>query len=257
MRRKQQKTGGSGAEAPGAKGQDGLAVQVPLLSHPPLILEAEAATRRGPSHVINEDAFVADAQFGFFVVSDGMGGHRDGQAASSTLTSILGHAFDGHASFEEKVSAASQAISNVNTLLYAPCAADPTIDISGATVVVLIVADGYAACLWAGDSRLYLFRDSELYLISQDHVADDRTLTRAVGSAPQIEVERRILEIRAGDMFLLASDGLLKGLGEPQVSKLLDSYGEGAVERLIDNAIAGGALDDITVVLVRVERDYG
>lgn len=232
-------------------------MQVPLLSHPTLVLEAEAATRRGPTHLINQDAFVADAQSGFFVVSDGMGGHRDGQAASSTVTSILDHTFDAHASFEEKVSTASQAISNVNTLLYAPCAADPTIDISGATVVALIVADGYAACLWAGDSRLYLFRDSELYLISEDHVAEDRTLTRAVGSAPRIDVERRILEVRAGDMFLLVSDGLLKGLDEREVSNLLDIYGEGVVERLIDKAIAGGALDDITVVLVRVERDYG
>lgn len=232
-------------------------MQAPLLSHPTLVLEAEAATRRGPTHLINQDAFVADAQSGLFVVSDGMGGHRDGQAASSTVTSILDHTFDAHASFEEKLSTASQAISNVNTLLYAPCAADPTIDISGATVVALIVADGYAACLWAGDSRLYLFRDSDLYLISEDHVAEDRTLTRAVGSAPHIDVERRILEVRAGDMFLLASDGLLKGLNEREVSNLLDSYGGGVVERLIDNAIAGGALDDITVVLVRVERDYG
>jgi serine/threonine protein phosphatase PrpC len=232
-------------------------LQVPLVSHSMLIIEAEAATRRGPSHVTNEDAFVADARSGLFVVADGMGGHRDGQAASNAIVSILAHTFDADASFEEKVDAAALAISSVNASLYAPCASDPGLDISGSTVVSLIIADGYAACLWVGDSRLYLFRDSELYLISEDHAAHDRTLTRAVGSAPTIDIDRRIVEVRAGDVFLLASDGLNKGASERQISHVLDAQDEGAAERLINKAIEGGAMDDITVVLVWVDRVHG
>lgn len=218
----------------------------------PPIIEAEAATRRGYSHVYNEDAYLVSPEARVFAVADGMGGHRDGHRASSLIISALADGLLHPARFEERIAVANTAIEEANAALHGETLADPSLGISGSTVVVLVVDDAYACCLWVGDSRLYLVRRGRLYLISEDHAAENGALTRAVGSAERVAVERRLVEIADGDVFLLCSDGLLKGMSEEMLIDILSSQGENTADRLLAKAVAGGSTDDITLVLVWV-----
>lgn len=224
----------------------------PSLVDSNLVLEAAVATRRGVSHDRNQDAFAVDVAGGFFVIADGMGGHRDGHVASNAVVSILGHTLMPDASFEDKIDSATRALVSVNATLYEQSLSQAETDICGSTVVSLIVGDAYACCLWVGDSRLYLSRGKDLYLLSQDHAAFNGTLTRAVGSSADLDIERRIIEIETGDIFVLCSDGLLKGIEEEEITAMLSQPGEAPADRLLAKAVAGGSLDDITLVLVWV-----
>jgi serine/threonine protein phosphatase PrpC len=216
------------------------------------MLEAEAATSRGRKHARNEDAYIVNIEGGLFAVADGMGGHRDGHVASQAVVSLLDHTLDLTATFEQRIAAATQAIETANRVLYSQTLATPGADICGSTAITLVVGEGYACCLWVGDSRLYLFRDNWLYLVSEDHVAEGGSLTRAVGSAAEIEVDRRIIEIKEHDVFLLCSDGLLKGMNEDALADLMGAVGHAPADRLLAKSIAGGSSDDVTVILVWV-----
>lgn len=222
--------------------------------HPRRVIEAEAATRRGYSHVYNEDASLVDIERGLFVVADGMGGHRDGHVASNAIIADLQHTPLPAQDFETRIDQAMQAIDKTNAGLHAQSLLDPEGGISGSTVVSLIVGGDYACCLWVGDSRLYLLRGQRLYLISEDHAADNGALTRAVGSSAKLDIERRLIEIADGDLFLLCSDGLLKGMSEDDLIAILSANQDHAADRLLAKSVAGGSLDDITLILVWVDR---
>lgn len=222
--------------------------------HVPLstrIVEAEAATRRGNSHVHNEDAYMVNLGERLFAIADGMGGHRDGHVASRTVIAALEQRAVAM-SLETRIDNATRAVEEANAALFGQTLANPTLGISGSTAVTLLIGEDYACCLWVGDSRLYLIRKEQLYLISEDHATLDGALTRAVGSAARVEVERRIVELADGDLFLLCSDGLLKGMNEQELIAILCDGRENAADRLLAKSVAGGSADDITLILVWV-----
>lgn len=215
-------------------------------------LEAVAATCCGSSHARNEDALLVSPDNGLFAVADGMGGHRDAHLASEALVSRLERTPLDGIPLEAKIERTALAILGVNEALYRESLGDPEGDICGSTIVALVAHAGHACCLWAGDSRLYLFRDAHLYLVSEDHAAPDGALTRAVGSCDQLTLGRRLIETRPGDLFLLCSDGLSKGIGDDDLADILACPGEGLTDRLVERALAGGSVDDITLIVVRI-----
>ncbi len=185
-----------------------------------------------------------------FAIADGMGGHRDGHVASRTVIASLQQRGATTSPLEARIGDATYALEEANAALFSQTLANPAAGISGSTAVVLLVGEDYACCLWVGDSRLYLMRNEQLYLISEDHATPDGTLTRAIGSADKVEVERRIVELADGDLFVLCSDGLLKGMDEHELIGILCEEKENSADRLLAKAIAGGSVDDITLVLV-------
>jgi serine/threonine-protein phosphatase Stp1 len=221
-------------------------------THEGLFLEVSTATRRGVNHIRNEDAHIVDAECGLFAIADGMGGHRDAHVASNALASSLAQTLLEGVTLKGKIELTTQAIKRVNEALFNDSMSDPDRDICGSTIVALLADEGHACCLWAGDSRLYLFRDVHLYLISEDHAAGDGALTRAVGSSPDLVLDSRLIEIRPGDTFLLCSDGLSKGVEEKDIADMLAGSDGGLVDRLVEKAVAGGSMDDITLVVVRI-----
>ncbi|WP_172745986.1 PP2C family serine/threonine-protein phosphatase [Neorhizobium sp. T7_12] len=218
------------------------------------IVEAEATTRRGYSHVHNEDAYMVSLDERLFAIADGMGGHRDGHIASRAVITSLQQR-SAATSLEERIDNATHALEDANTTLFGESLANPAAGISGSTAVALLVGEDYACCLWVGDSRLYLMRNEKLYLISEDHAAEGGALTRAIGSSAKVDVDRRIVELADGDLFVLCSDGLLKGMGEDELVGILCDRRENAADRLLAKSIAGGSVDDITLVLVWVLAD--
>lgn len=219
-----------------------------------IVLDAAAASRRGNHHVANEDAYLVRAEVGIFAVADGMGGHRDGEGASRSLIDALEAATGEQADFEARIRSVEAAVLSVNEALHAPTRLSPGLDISGSTIVVLVVGEDYACCLWAGDSRLYLLRSGRLYLVSEDHATASGALTRAVGSGGHLLLDRRLIEIRDGDVFLLCTDGLLKGVSEDDMLPLIGTPEDHPAERLIAKAVAGGSNDDITLALAWIGR---
>jgi serine/threonine-protein phosphatase Stp1 len=141
----------------------------------------------------------------------------------------------------------------------------------GSTVVALLVEGNRAACIWAGDSRCYLWRNQRLYQLSRDHSLqqqlidqqnmsvedakahpDAHALTRAVGATDRLTLDVIELEVYPSDAFLLCSDGLYNCLNSAALGNALSlAAPQVALERLFDGALRGLARDNLTAVVIR------
>ena len=125
------------------------------------------------------------------------------------------------------------------------------------TAAALLLAEGYAVCLWAGDSRIYLCRAGRLYRLSRDHVVSvgpqehHGALTRAIGAGETLELERLVAPAQPGDTFLVCSDGVTKVVSEVDVARFLDGPVEGLAARIIAAVAERGGNDDATAIVVR------
>jgi protein phosphatase len=219
----------------------------------------------------NEDAWLAQPERGLWAVADGMGGHAFGDVASNKVIDALA-TVAAPQNMAQFVAAASDRIAKVNHELRAEAAAR-SVAVMGSTVVIMLGCGREIACLWAGDSRIYLYRNGRLQQLTRDHsqaeqlrsrgiAADDAVpapavnmITRAVGAADALELELATLEARDGDMFLLCSDGLSNVVDEPALMAALAPGGcARAAQSLLEQALANGGRDNITVVVVRADE---
>lgn len=229
-------------------------------------------TQRGQSRPRNEDALLDCPQLGCWAVADGMGGHRHGDVASQWVIGSLA-ALPARGSLDQRVNAVRQSLQGVNQRLanarQVPGASGNAV--TGSTVVTLLLEHGRAACVWAGDSRCYLWREQTLYQLSRDHSLlqrlmderrlsatqarahpDARALTRAVGGHSPLRLEVLELRTRPGDVFLLCSDGLYQALSHAQLGRALSAGGpRQVVDRLFASALHTPARDDLTAVVVQ------
>lgn len=230
-----------------------------------------ARTDRGKVRARNEDAFLDLPEQGLWVVADGMGGHHNGALASRLIVEQLAELPAG--SLAERLVSLRRCLHELNRRLGQELTVtaerpDPVI---GSTVVALLMEGERAACVWAGDSRCYLWRNSRLYQLSRDHsllrqLIDEQNLspqeaarhpaahalTRAVGAAEQLELDILEFDVHPGDTLLLCSDGLYQSLSPDTLSAALNSPSTGlALQRLFDQAMVGPARDNLSAVVVR------
>lgn len=218
----------------------------------------------------NEDSFLAQPARGVWAVADGMGGHAFGDVASRMVVEAIATlaAPDNMAQF---VSAARAKIVSANQQLRDEAAAR-RVPVMGSTVVLLLACGHEAACLWAGDSRIYLYRNGRLQQLTRDHSQAEEfrargaapgldvspaianMITRAVGAAEELDVDALTLAVRDGDMLLLCSDGLSNPVDEHGIAGAL-AGGDcaQAAQSLVAQALANGGRDNITVVVVRAD----
>jgi|GEM_PF-850847 len=215
----------------------------------------------------NEDAFLALGGEGLWVVADGMGGLDDGQWASRILARELAEApLSGD--LERDAATVAEVVRHANFVIFKESTERQ--NHIGSTVVALLVRGPRFAVVWAGDSRLYLRRDGALSQVTIDHTqvqqlvdagyltrreaADhpmSHVLARAVGTQAELEVDTLIGEVRAGDLFLLCSDGLPRVLDDDEIAHELESGNPSAmVQRLVDLALERGSPDNVTVLVV-------
>jgi protein phosphatase/serine/threonine-protein phosphatase Stp1 len=230
----------------------------------PLLLTGHGATHAGAVRPRNEDAFVDRADIGLWAVADGAGGHGAGDVASAAIAAALEGLPPG-LSAAELLAQVRLRLGAVHAELRGRAAARRII---ASTVVVLLARGGHYALLWAGDSRAYRLRDGRLERLTRDHSVvqemvegglidaaeaeshpQANVITRAVGAEGELELEKASARIAAGESFLLCSDGLFKALPEEEIARRL-AAGEGA-EGLVAAAVARGARDNVTAVLVR------
>jgi protein phosphatase len=143
----------------------------------------------------------------------------------------------------------------------------------GTTIAALLVAQRRFACVWAGDSRVYLYRDGRLRQLTRDHSqlealrslhlgSSDATLdrppsnviTRALGGDDSLELDAVGADLADGDVFLLCSDGLTNEVSEAAiVQALMPGSCRLAAEALVEMALERGGHDNITAVVVRAD----
>ncbi|PRA23036.1 PP2C family protein-serine/threonine phosphatase [Pseudomonas poae] len=239
--------------------------------NPPLWRSA-GRTLRGKRRSRNEDAFLDCPERGCWAVADGMGGHRAGDVASQWVVSDLA-SLPKQGSFDQRIEKVSQCLRALDSRLaqLAVQPADGLPGIMGSTVVALLLHDNRAACIWAGDSRCYLWRGQRLYQLSRDHSLlqqlmdkqhlsleqaqahpDARALTRAIGAQRPLCLEVLELSTRPGDVFLLCSDGLYQGLSHVQLGQAMAVGSPRQVlDRLFSEVLRGSTLDDCSAVVVQ------
>ncbi|HEY8608950.1 MAG TPA: protein phosphatase 2C domain-containing protein [Noviherbaspirillum sp.] len=224
---------------------------------------------------VNEDACLEQADRGLWAVADGMGGHTLGDLASRLVVESLNQ-LPPAANLEKFMLDARDRLQTVNRQLRGEAAARG-VRIIGSTVAALLAHGSRFGCLWAGDSRIYLYRDQRLQRLTRDHsqieemkargnLGDDDVLahvarnliTRAVGVADVLELDERVMELNDGDVFLLCSDGLSNEVSEQELSEVLeDGNCEQATRLLVDLALQRGGHDNISVVATRAKDLYG
>jgi protein phosphatase len=234
----------------------------------PLSWTSVCLTHVGRVRKVNEDACLDRPELRLWAVADGMGGHDAGDLASRWVIEALRN-LAPDAPLETRAEAIRCRLREVNLRLREEAARRQG-SVIGSTVAVLLGADDRCAALWAGDSRIYVYRDGALRLVSRDHSRVQELvdlgllhpeeaethphrniITRAVGAYPQLEVDTEVLEVEEGDRFLLCSDGLTKEVSDAEISGLLrEARLEQSAEALLETALARGGSDNISLVLV-------
>jgi protein phosphatase len=228
----------------------------------------------------NEDNFAVDANGdrGLFVVADGMGGHAAGEVASEMAVQIIGlelaslKSLDDQASSEKVMDALKKANRNIHDRTIAEVDKQGM----GTTASVLVVANNRYLIGQVGDSRVYLLRDGALKQLTKDHsyVQEQvdagfltpeqaryhpysNVITRCVGASPEVQPDVYQGDVKVGDLFLVASDGLTGMVDDRRLQALLMSRAEPErkVHSLIAEANGRGGLDNITAIVVQVAPD--
>jgi serine/threonine protein phosphatase PrpC len=232
-----------------------------------------ARTHTGHVRSHNEDSVVDLPAEGVWAVADGMGGHSRGEVASGRISDALEALRPSADGLEAHLAATRAGIERVHARLLAESGGV----VSGSTVAVLLVDGDRCVCVWAGDSRVYRRRGGTLERLTRDHslveelvavgavAAEDAArhplanrITRAVGVGGQVELEEVVGEIRAGDRYLLSTDGLHGVVPHALMNELAGLPDlAGAADALLKAALDAGAPDNVSLVLVAVEPAEG
>ena len=239
-----------------------------------LVLRYAARSDRGLVRANNEDSVYAGARL--LALADGMGGHAAGEVASQLVIAALAHLDDDEPG-GDLLNKLDTAVRDGNSAIAAQVEADPELEGMGTTLTAILFAGNRLGLAHIGDSRGYLLRDGELYQITKDDtfvqtlVDEGRITLEEAHSHPQRSLIMRALtgheveptlimrEARAGDRYLLCSDGLSDPVSHETILEALQiaDVAESA-DRLIELALRGGGPDNVTVVVADVvDYDYG
>ncbi|MEU0964430.1 Stp1/IreP family PP2C-type Ser/Thr phosphatase [Streptomyces sp. NPDC005917] len=235
-----------------------------------LSLRFAAGSHKGMIREGNEDSGYAGPRL--LAIADGMGGQAAGEVASSEVISTL-VTLDDDVPGSDILTSLGHAVQRANDQLRAMVEEDPQLEGMGTTLTALLWTGQRLGLVHVGDSRAYLLRDGVLTQITQDHtwvqrLVDEGRITeeeatthpqrsllmRALGSGDHVEPDLSIREVRAGDRYLICSDGLSGVVSHQTLEETLASYQgpQETVQELIQLALRGGGPDNITVIIADV-----
>jgi protein phosphatase len=245
-------------------------------------LKVGAATSVGRVRSTNEDAFLARADQGLFVVCDGMGGAAAGEVASRLAVETIGAALSGshppgetRPGYLPRTSQLGRAIEDANRAIFDRARRDSEHAGMGTTVVGAWIDDGIMSVAHVGDSRAYVSNQSGFEGVTSDHSLVEaqvkaglidreqslqsehqNVLLRALGRDPVVDVELSEVAVAPGDRLLLCSDGLTRMVADEGLAVALEQFRgdpQGACDHLIAAANGKGGPDNITVIVVEVQ----
>lgn len=216
----------------------------------------------------NEDSLVVIPPL--FAVCDGMGGHAAGEVASDIATQVLTKLAPQSLDAE----ALSLAVETANSEIIAAASDGRGREGMGTTCTAAMVEGERMLVAQVGDSRAYLLHNGKLQQITRDHslVADmveagqitaeearvhpsRSIITRALGTSPNTRPDIYELNVAAGDRLLLCSDGLSGMVEDEQIEEIMVrvSDPQRCTHVLVNEAIAAGGLDNVTVIVVDID----
>ncbi len=235
-----------------------------------LSLHFAAGSHKGMIREGNEDSGYAGPRL--LAIADGMGGQAAGEVASSEVVSTLVQ-LDDDVPGSDILTSLGTAVQRANEQLRLMVEEDPQLEGMGTTLTALLWTGQRLGLVHVGDSRAYLLRDGVLTQITQDHtwvqrLVDEGRITeeeatthpqrsllmRALGSGDRVEPDLSIREVRAGDRYLICSDGLSGVVShETLEATLANRHGpHETVQELIQLALRGGGPDNITCIVADV-----
>jgi serine/threonine protein phosphatase PrpC len=251
----------------------------------PLRIEVAGQTDVGRKRSHNEDNFAILAEYGLYVVADGMGGHSSGEIASKMAVDTLEQFFadtseDPERTWPYKMDRAKgyeenrliTGIKLCNLRIYEQAQRNSKQRGMGTTLAALFAVEDGIYIAHVGDSRVYRIRDGRIELLTEDHsLLNDykrmkrlteeeianfphkNVIVRALGMKDTVKVDTRFESPRVGDVLLLCSDGLCGPVNDQRLLDTVTKYGDltAATQRLIETANESGGPDNITCVLAR------
>lgn len=252
---------------------DDAANDEPTRPKPVIIVSGAAQTDVGRKRRKNEDAFLLLDTHSVYVVADGMGGYAGGDIASKMSVEIVEEAFKKnhfpgkpYDKVPRRGSDVVVAITEANRAIHEHARANSHLEGMGTTIVVARFSPNKQRLYigHVGDSRAYRLRDGELRQMTSDHTLGalgfggslGTRLSRAVGTKPGVVVDLIIARPIPDDVYLMCSDGLTKMIGDDEIKATMKSSTEipKILDALIEKANAAGGKDNVTVVLLKVER---
>jgi protein phosphatase len=213
---------------------------------------------------------------GLFIVADGMGGHAAGEVASEMAVQMIARGLEGVVGQTDADAAHRMrlAIHEANSAIFQRTVDEPEKRGMGTTATAMVINGPRYLLGQVGDSRAYLLREGQLLQLTKDHsyvqeqvdagyLTPDQArthpysnvITRCVGANSDVVPDIYVGTLRGGDMFLLASDGLTGMLEDHELLGILNSNDAPAqvVDSLVTEANRRGGLDNITVIIVRID----
>lgn len=250
-------------------------------------IEFAAVTDIGKIREKNEDNVLISSELSVGIVADGMGGHSAGEIASSIAVSVLAETIRKinmgklqiPATFLPKLSVTERKIllaaNLANAAIYSTAQSADNYRLMGTTLTGVLLENDCATAVHVGDSRLYLLRNNKIIQITTDHSlamehirrglltkaeADhskiQNILTRAMGIKKNIEFDLLKFPVQVGDILLLCSDGLYKGLNEEQIANILRAGRNMPLvklcKQLVQKSNEGDGQDNISCVLIKI-----
>jgi len=240
-------------------------------------LAVAARTDIGRMRAGNEDNFHADAnEFrGLFIVADGMGGHAAGEVASEMAVQIIARELAGVRDLRDGAvtETVTRALKMANTAIFQRTLQEVDKQGMGTTASVLLLGQNRYFIGQVGDSRVYLLRDGALRQVTKDHsyVQEQvdagyltpeqaryhpysNVITRCVGASDNVEPDTYFGDVRTGDVYLVASDGLTGMVDDRRLQQILMTRTSPAriVDMLVQEANGRGGLDNITAIVIQV-----
>lgn len=243
------------------------------------MLKSYAITDIGRKRQLNQDfIYLSETPVGnlpnLFIVADGMGGHKAGDYASRYAVETAVEAIG--ASFEKNpVRILGGAIERANTLIRQRARENIAYSGMGTTLVAATCMGRYLEVANVGDSRLYVIND-KIEQITRDHSLveemvrmggidkasarnhpDKNIITRAIGARNYIEPDFFNVELQAGDIVLLCSDGLTNMVDDEVIHQILTEDGSirDRAEKLVETANQNGGKDNISVIVIEPLAD--
>lgn len=232
-----------------------------------------ALSDRGCRRELNEDRFFVHVEMGIWAVADGMGGHDAGELASGAIVDRF-RAMERPSSAPDLRAKVEASVAGANADIQAISRARGGATV-GSTLAALITYGGQYACLWAGDSRVYLIRQGAVRQVSRDHTEmqdlldkgllrpEDaaryprrNVITNAIGVAEEVTLDLVQGSVEAGDVFLICSDGLTAHVSDEELPAIVEGLPpKKACETLVALTLERGAIDNVTVIVVECRED--
>ena len=227
----------------------------------------------------NEDHLACFPSLGIMVLGDGMGGHQAGEVASriaveAAAEELISRQEEDWADELNSLAVAGEAVEAANLAVCAEIDRYPALKGMGTTLVVALFRESNVYFAHVGDSRLYCLRDGQLCQLTRDHSLvqelldnglfasvdeaheagiGDNILTRSIGLDPNVEIDVGDQHLRAGDLYLMCSDGLCGRVPDETIGGIMQALDDlqAIAEALLQAALDAGGRDNISLILGR------